>query len=312
MRKLLIISLIFTSQVSFASAYKLTQAQCSDVDIRDKHPKLREHLSTPLDQGNIGWCYGYSAADLLSVEAGVPLSPSHVSSIYNKSIRSSLLWKTGYGIRNLFTESREPYEGGFIGKATVEAMKDSPICQYNTIDRYTHLIGLLEYAKYKVNKNEMSNEDACSIVERVLPNIGKSESFMNDFITKNMNDTLEGLLRQNCQAVEVPKREKKVLNRPILFGKNKYMENVNKLLEQGKPLGISYNVKHVAKDLKGFHASTVIGRRWNNGRCEYNIRNSWGRLCNYKEGIECNPDDGSYWIKDEDFYSIALNFTYLE
>lgn len=311
MRTLLFI-LLLISQSALASDYKLSKDQCSDVDIRDKHPALKEHLSTPLDQGSIGWCYGYSAADLLSVETGVPLSPSHVSSIYNKSIRSSLFWKIGYDFMNLFS-NREAYEGGFIGKATVEAMEDSPICKYNDIDRYIHRIGLLEVAKYMVETKEISEDAACTIVQNALPNLNvKSESFMKEFITKNLNDTLEGLLRQNCEAVDVPQRKKKVLYKPILFGKEKYVQNVNKLLDQGKPLGVSYNVSHITNKLSGYHASTVIGRRWNNGRCEYNIRNSWGRVCIYKQGIECNPDDGSYWVKDEDFYKLALNFTYLE
>lgn len=309
MKRLFLILFILSSSAFASSSYKVKKEQCSNVDIRDKHPHLREHFSTPADQGSIGWCYAYAAADLLTVEAGVPLSPSHVSSIYNKSIRSNILWRLGYEIKGLFS-SRETYEGGFIGKAAVEAMDASPICRHNRIDKYTHLIGMLELAKNRVKSQEMAPHVACAIAKKSLPHID-IESFMSDFVSKNINDTLESHLRQNCQTVEIPKRQKKVLHKPFFFGKKKYVDNVNKLLEKGKPLGISYNAGNVSR-ISGYHASTVIGRRWNNGRCEYNIRNTWGRVCPYKEGIECNQNDGSYWIKDEEFYKLSLNFTYLQ
>lgn len=312
MRNLIYLTFVLALPLGHASSYKLPQSDCSDVDIRDKHPKLREHFSTPADQGSIGWCYGYSAADLLSVEAGVALSPSHVSSIYNSSIRSSFFWKAAYDIRTLFT-GREAYEGGFIGKALREAMEANPVCEHNRIDKYTHLIGMLEVAKLRIRNKEISHEVACEIIQNSLPNINiDTENFMSDFVSKNINDTLESMLRQNCQTVSIPQKKTKVLYKPLLWGKKKYVNQVNNLLNAGKPLGVSYNVSHISDKLSGYHASTVIGRRWNNGRCEYNIRNTWGRLCEYKPGIECNQDDGSYWVKDEDFYKLALNFTYLE
>lgn len=312
MKFLILLILISTIPLSSASSYKLKQKDCTDIDIRDKHPHLREHFSTPADQGSIGWCYGYSAADLLTVEAGVPLSPSHVSSVYNSSIRSNFFWKAAYDIRTLFS-GRETYEGGFIGKALREAMKANPVCEHNKIDEYTHLIGMLEVAKLRIKNKEISHEAMCAIIQHSLPNINiDTENFMSDFISKNINDTLESMLRQNCQTVNIPQKETKVLYKPLLWGKKKYVDKVNDLLTSGKPLGVSYNVNHISEKLSGYHASTVIGRRWNNGRCEYNIRNTWGRLCEYKPGIECNQDDGSYWVKDEDFYKLALNFTYLE
>ncbi len=267
MKKIATLLLILSFHSSYASSYKLSQSQCSNVDIRDKHPQLRDHFSTPADQGSIGWCYGYSAADLLTVEAGVPLSPSHVSSVYNSSIRSNLLWRLGYNIYSLFNGGRETYEGGFIGKAAREAMKASPVCEHNKIDKYTHLIGLLEVTKNRVKANELSEEEACAFIRYSLPNVNvETENFMNDFISKNLNDTLESMLRENCKTVEIPKRKTKVLNRPIFWGKKKHVNKVNDLLNSGKPLGISYNVRHIS-NMSGYHASTVIGRRWNNGKC---------------------------------------------
>lgn len=312
MKYLLSLLLLLPLEHAFSSAYKISQSECSNVDIRENQPPaVKKHLSTPADQGYIGWCYGYAASDLLTVEAGAPLSATHVSSVFNKSIRSNFLWKIGYDIKTLFT-GRDAYEGGFIGKAADEAMSDSPICLHNDIDKYTHLIGMLEVAKSNYKEKKITEGEMCEIVQRSLPNINvQAEDFMEKFITKNINDTLEGMLRNNCKEVAIPKKETKVIYKPFFWGKDKYAKKVNDLLNAGKPLGVSYNASHIA-DMSGYHASTVIGRRWKNGKCEYNIRNTWGRMCNYKPSIECNQDDGSYWVKDEDFYKLSLNFTYLE
>lgn len=297
--------------------YRLGSDQCTDIDIRDKaSPEIKEHYTQAIDQGNIGWCYGYSASDLLSFEVGKPLSPTHVSSIYNKNIRSNLLWKTGYNIYRLFLD-KEVYEGGFTNRAARVAMEESPICAYSDRDYSSQYVSLLGMIKEKVKIKELPNEEACQLIESILPNLDTSStSFMEDFIKNDLNDQLEGMMRQTCQTlIEVPKKKAQVIYPPILptkNGKRKFAEKLNAILNQGKPLSVAYNVGHITEKAKGFHASTVIGRRWKNGRCEYNIRNSWGRTCSlYKPEIECNQDDGSYWMKDEDFFNMSLNFTHL-
>ncbi len=319
--KLFLIGLAFLIMApAYSNEYKgysMGPEQCSDIDIRDMaSPEIKEHYSQPIDQGSVGWCYGYTASDLLSFETGKPLSPTHVSSIYNKDIRSNLFWKAGYNIFRMFM-GREVYEGGFPGKAARVAMEASPICAYSPRDDYPRFIGVFEMIKERVKKKEISKEEACDLMEFALPSLDtKTTNFMEDFINNDLNDQLEGMIKQSCSPlINVPQRTVKTLTPPFFptnNGKRKYADQLNDVLNQGKPLSVSYSVGHITDKVRGFHASTVIGRRWKNGRCEYNVKNTWGRVCSlYKANIECNQDDGSYWMKDEDFFDMSLNFTHL-
>ena len=82
-----IFKIIILPNLIYSLAYaNLTQEQCTLVDIRrDQNPQLKEFFSPPRNQGLIGWCYGFAAADLLSVEAGTPVSAAHTSAIFNNN-----------------------------------------------------------------------------------------------------------------------------------------------------------------------------------------------------------------------------------
>src|SRR5690606_6681215 len=116
-------------------------------------------------------------------------------------------WKMGYDIRTRFSD-RNVYEGGFIGKAAKEAMKDSPICLTSSLDKYTHWISAIEMAQEGYQKKQLSEEMLCEIVQMNLPHIDvKAADFMEKFISKNINDNLESMIRKSCQEVEIPKRD---------------------------------------------------------------------------------------------------------
>jgi hypothetical protein len=87
-------------------------------------------------------------------------------------------------------------------------------------------------------------------------------------------------------------------------------EKINQLLNQGKPIAVSYDVSQVS-NLKGGHVS--LAREWRNNRCEYKIRNSWGKTCHScSSGVECIQEEGSFWLSDEKFFQIMTTYTYLE
>ena len=312
--KFLLIFIIFTLEQAHASPYKLTQSQCADVDIRIGKPQaIKDFLSKPADQGDIGWCYGYVTTDLLTVETGSPLSVSHISSNYIKSIRSnptltreydSITDSTSFGI----------YERGQVDKAVQMAIKYSPICIHNDLDLNLFWVKDIDWIHREFKEKQIKNKTVCETIQFYMPNLDYSlTNFMEQYIAKNINDDLEPMIRKNCPTkIDIPRVEAKVINKPKVFGKDKYVKIVNELLNSGKPLGIDYRLENITK-LEGLHASTVIGRRWNKGRCEYNIRNSWGHTCEpYNKNIECNKEDGSFWLEDQDFFLFSENFKYLE
>jgi hypothetical protein len=340
-RSLCFLALILTLNTALADEYKVEQSDCSPTDVRDHHPQLRELFSTPRDQDSIGWCYGFAAADLLSVEAGKPVSASHVSAIFNKSVAKSFLWRIGYGLGNLFMENsfETVYEGGYVDKAIKEAMKESSVCSEDDMpffkrypDELYRLIHRIEGIKRSVRDRSLSSEKACESLERVLGDTffnsqAEKEKLLLLILENDLNIVLSDMMDEQCKDKTIALSKKKIKNytkpsrvssrtdRNNSFGPDqdvkKYLKTINGLLDKGKPLGISYNVEHITS-YSGLHASVVTARRWNPslGRCEYKIRNSWGTGCgSYKSDIECDYDEGSFWVSDEKFYKMADTLT---
>ena len=336
MKTLLLILLLMNT--AWARNFKVSEKECAPTDIRDHHPHLKEHFSNPQDQDSVGWCYGYTAADLLSVDTGEPVSAIHVSSIYNKNITKNPVMKLGYNIGRLFMKDayKEVFEGGYISSALKDAMKSKEVCSDKNLPYYTlysheanALIRSIEAVKKSYKEASITEANACEMIENrlgfsMLGVYADKDKVIASLLNDNLNTALENLVRENCKGRMITLKEKSVreLSKPRESTERNiglsyearvkdYLKEVNHILTSGKPLGISYNVKHIAKK-SGLHASTVIARRWNNGRCEYKIRNSWGSSCAaYKKEIQCESSEGTFWVNDETFFKMANGLTFI-
>ena len=324
---------------------RIPQSKCSAVDVRDKNPELKDHFSRPRDQDSIGWCYGFAAADLMSVEAGEPVSASHTSMIYNEKVENSTFLKLGYDIAALFSKNdqfKDVYEGGFVKKAIKATRDKGSVCTEEdmpfdgTHNRSTkEMITRLEKIKRDISKKNLSIDKVCKEIGKFLnktPEI-KLETMELYFILEdnNINEALTLIVEKQCGKNQLKLQNYKVKNkhRPTYkvrsresekranerFSRNinKYFDLLNSKLDSGKPLAISYNVKHVT-NFSGGHASVVTARRWKNGVCEYKVRNSWGRGCGaYSQSKirDCDAEEGSFWVTGEKFYEMVDTLTYI-
>lgn len=318
---------------------KIPKQMCESVDVREIRPELQKIFAEPRNQGLIGWCYGFAAADLISAEVGEVISSAHVSSIYNKGVASNFFWRIGYSIGDLFKKDDlgEVYEGGFIGKAIKNTLSAGSVCREQDmaydrkyLGQFKDIMQGLDDLSQKLERQNISKEAALTDLKKILddklfPNADLSQVLL-DIQSKNLNKVVEDLMRRSCHdnLVELPDMKVKSKNKPRLRQDSEerfdssvrrigeFYKNINKRLSSGKPLGISYNVKRVTRQ-SGGHASVIIARRWKNDQCEYKIRNTWGNSCRfYKEGVECDAKDGSFWVSDDTLYKMAKSITYIE
>ena len=334
-----LILFILLLNTAWARDFRVGEKECSPTDVRDHHPHLKEHFSNPQDQDSVGWCYGYTAADLLSVETGEPVSAIHVSSIYNKNVSKNPVMKLGYNIGKLFM--KDPYddvfEGGFISSALKDAMKAKMVCSDKNLPYYTlyshdanSLIKSIEDVKRSYKEASIDEAKACEMIDNrlgfsMLGVFAEKDKVIASLLNDNLNIALENLVRENCKGrmVTLPEKRVRELSKPNKGSDRNigpsydaqvkdYLKQINHVLTSGKPLGISYNVRHVTKK-NGQHASSVIARRWNNGRCEYKVRNSWGPSCAaYNKDIQCDSSEGTFWVKDDLFFKMANGLTFID
>jgi hypothetical protein len=336
-KRLVLATLVMTTSLYAEAKFKLPVEDCQNVDIREVKPNLKAIFDTPRDQSEIGWCYGFAAADLISAETGVNISAAHVSAIYNKGIASNFFWRIGYSIGDMFTKDDmegDVYEGGWIGKALKNVRKADSVCleQNMTYDKnysgeFKAIILRLDTIQNSVRKNQITDAEAINLLTQTLPkNVFPNLDLavvLQELKSKNLNKVVEFTMRNSCGSNlwTVPEFDhKNVDNTKVGDSKDadrikkaqNFFSHLNEALEQGKPVGLSYNVKQII-GRSGSHASVIIARRSNNGRCEYKIRNTWGKNCSaYLPNIECNFSEGSFWVSDSLLNEVAQSITYIK
>lgn len=344
MKKLLIPFIIVFIQSSHAGSeqIQIPRSLCSDTDIRDQNPNLNEFFSTPRDQDSIGWCYGFSAADLLSAELGQPVSAAHASILYNKEVEDSFFWRLAYKFQS--GEFDQVHEGGYVKKSLKAMQSNSKVClesdlpyDENYKKEFYFLIKELEDLKDLVKTSNETLRSKCALVSdfiRLNYNINlNANELYNALLNDNMNRILERIAQEKCADNQITvtenlEFESKTMPYPHRFSNEsaqdsqnrfvrrltKFFQKIDDKLKEGKPIGVDYNVKHVTGQ-KGLHASVLTERRWCNGRCEFKIRNSWGTGCgfyDYSKISDCGSDEGSFWVTDQKFYEMVDNITYID
>lgn len=331
---------VFSSDISIS----IPRSQCTDLDVKDRmNGELRAQFSQPRNQDSIGWCYGFAAADLISAEIGEPVSAFHASALYNEKVEKSFLPRLGYKIRNLFRPDSfdNVYEGGFIKKAIQAVGINRKVCPEKDLpfdgdySRSTQNL-ILQLETLKREAEESSVEASCQSIQsflnsQFLTNLSATELHAT-LLSNNINLALTKIIDQHCGEKQLPVSSLKVITmgRPrlnvssnqsqqatmdrITKSIGKYFETINSHLDSGKPIGVDYNVRHVTGS-SGLHASVLVGRRWRNGRCEYKIRNSWGKSCasyDTKKITQCDRKEGAFWITDQKFYEMVSDITYIK
>lgn len=305
-------------------------------------PELRSHFSEPLNQDSIGWCYGFVASDLISAEIRKPVSAFHTSAIYNEKVENSFFPRIRYKVSNFFKYGLDDnvYEGGWVKEAIESVNQNRKVCLEKDlsfdINHYASTqTMILELEKLKVIVEKSACKGSCMSLHNFISKHSLNNLLPNELyailLSNNINIALNKIIEEHCgrRQVQVPHFKIYTLRKPRLrISKNptsldssdlnnrikSYFSKINSHFDTGKPLGIEYDISHVTQS-DGMHASVLVGRRWNNGRCEYKIRNTWGKSCdNYhrRKISECNKQEGSFWVTDQKLHEMANNIIYIK
>ncbi|MBG59306.1 MAG: hypothetical protein CMJ16_02505 [Peredibacter sp.] len=328
------ILILFAASISFPAFGKveiaIPESRCGTLDIvPNMNKELESFFSTPIDQGYLGWCYGLTAADLISAEIGRPLSAAHISALYNKTAEENFFVRS---VRDFLKSSpTDLYENGEI-KSAIENVSGKKVCleddmaYFNNSWRGLHsaLLGLDRGRKAMLRGEEGL---ACREIanSKTLINLeGSIREIMEVLDHYKLNEGIAKLMAQQCgdKKISVPRMKvrnfrmpKRGTNEELSVKLEKLFGKIEKKLENNKPVGISYEAIQVSSyDTK--HASSVIGRKWFNGRCNFKIRNYWGDNCfeyNRKEISACkNEDGGAFWVSDQKFFEMVYKVTLIE
>jgi hypothetical protein len=277
--------------------------KCTDV------MNLKEPLSIdkPKNQDTVGWCYAYTASDLIAHATGKNPSAVHAALLFNDTF-----WSKLKGLK----------EGGYINVALSEMIsegicleKDMPSNNYH-FSLYGYDLGnifkqVLElrknYQEHQITAKEIKN-DLCSKnkyivgdLKQIFPGLAPddlaiilSKGSSNTAFKRIADKTCPVIRDDNLKALSV-----------ITETKDEAMFTVlDQQLSKGNIVGIDYasSVLHNYKveQEHANHASSIVGRRFNaqSNSCEYLIRNSNGIDCSsYSAEYECHS--GHIWIGED-------------
>jgi len=315
-----------------AFAQRVQKASCTDIDVREVNPaiknnsRLKAHFQTPRNQDSIGWCYAFTSADLMSVKLGVPVSGMHISTIYNNHILNTpSLQKETDEDRNRNPQNfafTDVYESGRVQDAIKETVSKGRICTEKGLpfdethpNQVHDLVKALEELKPQVILSNMDRATICreisSIVTPFVVSGQNMTAIADSFVKDNLNKTMTLFADNACKewVNNIPDMEVKVVRKSTDL--EAFMKEVNFNIVKGRLQTVDYDVKPFTGS-EGFHSSIILGRRWNNGRCEYNIRNSWGKSCaSYVAGTDCNREQGTFWVSDEQLFQASDNIRYI-
>ncbi|GEM_PF-6603432 len=331
------------------------RSACTGVDHRSELPPVRS-------QYEVGWCYAYAAADLVSHRLGRAVSAVDIALGYNyqnnmgairKGIASAInfnqrgipsldtnrLLETIRGLNDLtiLVDCEEGQtcfnDGGWPARA-IESRQNAGFCLEEDLpsDGYegTTLGEIITTADELDNwAGQFDSEDPIAfardicasgiglIITQGFPNALLSDisDILHSYVTTN---SYAYLAEQSCQGSRVQLEASPIHQRRSEFeGKYGALNQVDELLTRGDIVGFSYptTLLGVLSENSELHASTLVGRRWNQetNSCQYLIRNSWGMNCHpaYRNaGLEC--DQGNIWVERRDLAENMGTIQYFE
>lgn len=323
------------------------KSSCTNVD--NRNPPLVDlntdgsvKTNNMRNQDSIGWCYAYTAADLISHKIGINVSAVDIANAYNEGSledwfsNEESTMEGGYSdtaannalSRGLCLESQLPSDDYNFSAGSKNLMEELKAIEklYDTYnDRVSHEVKGYFYNSVERKTGEQltkahngfKSDLMCGSIQSDWDEFFKNmniNEFMN--VLKNAsssNDFIDDLIEKNCK----PRIELSFdleYDSFSSYSKDYMMTRIDDRLDDGEILGINYKSTVLSDKYDhsdGNHASLVVARKYNksSGSCEYLIRNSWGSGCS-KYDIDYGCEQGNIWVPEEYFRQAVYGVTY--
>jgi hypothetical protein len=292
---------------------KTLESECTPVDLRN------ETLGPIRNQGEISWCYAFTAADVLQHTFGLKeiISAADLAISYNTSTTGQIV--------DIFTNHGPPHQTGFnliafkmalaqgyCPEEVLPSEKWIKVTEKNS-EEVPLSVATKEIHGLIKKKNELTLNNLPFYYQ--FKNVGKKE-FLS-LIKQNSPKSFYNKLRNTiCKDDKMPfQGERKVnmhLRGPQIFSSINHQLSLGHLVSMDYDARILENRNHRGINLNELHTSSLVGRRWNRVErsCEYLIRDSYGDQCtDYDPSYAC--EGGEVWISEKLIYPNLTSIVYL-
>jgi len=279
------------------------------------------NLNNVRDQDTVGWCYAYSASDLLSFRLKKVIS---AVSLYDSGQTIAKDIATDEGKGGYIDESITKFLNNNKGLCLEKNLPSSDFA-FCTHTRYVDFLrSLLRHSERGFNQGSL--DDLFCMNQNIglaFPGMGidRVRSLANVY---GKDQLLERLFKEQCK--ELAFQDFKA--QPQVFNNTRYtvdtiLSKINEQLNKGDIAAVAYKYHLISPERNGDHASVVVGRRFNkeSNKCEFLVRNSWGKACSQKEenGVSCHKNcdgngcrySGHFWVAEDRFKTALTGVTFL-
>ncbi|WP_142699474.1 C1 family peptidase [Bdellovibrio sp. ZAP7] len=297
---------------------------CTSVDMSKDMPPAR-------NQDSVGWCYAFTAADLMSYKLKKNISAVDIALAYQDD------WISGMD-RGILGTAAPDIRGGFTDKALQMASKNG-FCLESELPSEDNQGGnfaanlkeLDIYGRNQILSQNLACNDLYTEAKKMFPKINLTD--VQDVVNKTVEeDFILGLRNKTCKNRIQAKPEVVIVQRKGFFNglkdtvdsavsEEKYAQIIDEQLSANNPLSLGID-SHAIYDRRApastpssasFHAVTLVGRRFNEktGQCEYKIKNSWGKGCSSPDK-SYNCSQGQFWMSKPDLFRRTWDVTYVK
>lgn len=312
---------IFLAVICFSFSFVTAMAsevECKNVDLRD-----RSVVGPVRNQGSLGWCFAYAAADLYGHALKKRLSPIDIALSYYQDNPNYI--RTDLALMSSYRAGRQDYVyntlllHGVCEDNKVSAFRQDSAAKLVEVEKLANqiaeiretgavrrdkIVRLVQKNFLLLNQifptsNYMKLRDAfLDNDDRKAPLVSLVDNICGDRIPVDHLRMRGGVYRDKQFSLDLIKINIGVDRRPVLIGYN---------------AGLLKNPS--SEETKVTHASTIMGTRKVAGKCQYLLKNSWG---SNDRGYHWTlrtvwQNDGDYtWIPESMMKKMAQEIRWLQ
>lgn len=321
MKSLIVVGLLAVAESVFAAG------SCQSID-------LRSQLGPVLNQDGAGYCYAYTAADLISHKLGKQVSAVDIALQYTKRHDRLMYNAEGRNYLNKVSSERsdDVDHGGWVRYALPYA-QEAGFCSEEKVnsndftndkDMINSLVNLNQLALKEYSLDTANGSDCAKFakIQRVFPGVSMRElqDAANKSTVMNVGTNVADIACEPRIKPETPMRFKNIYGSDRKDGviNSTQFNQLDSVLNSGKPLSLTlsmeslYEFRNARVKRQPIHAITLAGRQYNprTGKCEYILKNSWGPECDSKYKVRC--ENGYMFVPEEVLRRIIMQADYIE
>lgn len=303
---------------------KTSAKECETVDLKALAPvNVKEFFQKPRQMGEVGWCYAFSSADLISWKLNKPISAVHLAINYNENLNGFQIF-VRRSIGKFVPYNREVLESGLsseamkvakrIGVCPLSALSDSIPSVRDVSERLNKLIELRKALNQSAsNQCARMTDDLASYFKGI--DVKAISTVLLDINVKDSQSALSTLAERSCKS--------SLIAMPPDFDfsyADKNNENLVEVIDTtiaGKyprPVSILIDDTSIDQSGSGLHYMTVMGRRFDEQtkQCLYVLRDNKGPSCAWTYRPKTKCEHGHVLLPEKDLFDLVSHVVYLK